>query len=61
MYARKSAGKSEPSPKNMLKKAPGVIGVVGGGIAGAAAALALQQKGFRVILMERDTHFNQRK
>ena len=58
------AGVENPS-QNMIKVSEragrGLIGIVGGGIAGAAAALALQSKGFRVILMERDTHFHQRK
>lgn len=36
------------------------IAVIGGGIGGCALALALQQRGFRVRVYERDSHFNAR-
>eukprot|EP00501_MAST-03F_sp_TOSAG23-6_P000757 GSMAST32.ASY1.ANO1.785.1 assembled CDS len=37
-----------------------VVGVAGGGIGGLAVALALQQRGIRVIVYERDVSFNER-
>jgi 2-polyprenyl-6-methoxyphenol hydroxylase-like FAD-dependent oxidoreductase len=37
-----------------------VIGIVGGGIAGLATAVALQARGFRCIVFERDASFNDR-
>ena len=37
------------------------IAIVGGGIAGLGAALALQQKGFRVKVYERDLLFEDRR
>ena len=38
----------------------GLVAIVGGGIGGAAAALALQQRGIPVVLYERDADFEQR-
>lgn len=38
----------------------GVVAIAGGGIGGAAAALALQQRGIPVMLYERDDNFQQR-
>ena len=38
-----------------------LIAIIGGGIAGSALALALQRKGFRVRVFERDPTFNSRK
>ena len=38
-----------------------VVGVVGGGIGGAATALALQRNGVECVLMERDDFFEQRR
>jgi hypothetical protein len=38
----------------------GVVGVVGAGVGGAALALALQQRGLRVLLFEKDTSFDAR-
>ena len=37
------------------------VGIVGGGIAGLSAALALQQNGFTVSVFERDTMFSDRR
>jgi heterodisulfide reductase subunit A-like polyferredoxin len=37
------------------------IAIVGGGIAGLASALALQQKGFKVTVYERDQLFEDRR
>lgn len=39
----------------------GLIVVAGGGIGGAAAAVALQAKGFRVLVLESDSSFESRK
>lgn len=38
-----------------------LIAVVGGGIGGAAVALALQQRGMRVVVFERDASFSSRR
>jgi hypothetical protein len=38
-----------------------LIAIVGGGIGGAASALALLQRGFRVIVFERDKNFDERR
>ena len=37
-----------------------LVGVVGGGVGGAALALALQQRGVRVVVFERDESFDAR-
>lgn len=42
------------------RKAP-VIGIAGGGIGGLALALALQQRGMRVVVWEKDTSFDMRR
>lgn len=41
------------------REAP-VVGIVGGGIGGLALALALQQRGMRAVVYEKDTSFNMR-
>lgn len=48
----------EPGPRD--RAFVGTVAIAGGGIGGAAAALALQQRGFRVVVYERDSNFDQR-
>eukprot|EP00941_MAST-03F_sp_MAST-3F-sp1_P004956 g4956.t1 len=51
MYQARKAARERCDP---------IIGIAGGGIGGIALALALQQRGLRVIVFERDASFNAR-
>lgn len=42
------------------RRAAPVVGIVGGGIGGLALALALQQRGMRAVVYEKDSSFNMR-